>query len=212
MSKYWTYKKIKKVHNDLQFLTETNKDLNFYTFSDYLKIFKLIFNYKKNFPNIPVEIFIIIIEMKFNLELQQNHIFNNFNLYLSMIQLIFKRQNFSKIGHFSFYNQYYFNDLNNQYNYDSFYDIANVTIGMGHVIFLSLDKKYKKYFFRFDGGSNGFEVEHNYSQYKKLNIEKHLNKLMKFKDILKFLKSKRNICLDSSYFGLVYNKNNSIIF
>ena len=209
MTTYWKEKKITKVLKDIEFLKKENNDLNFYIFYDYLFVLKLILKFKISI-HIPTELIIKIIETKYNLELSENEIFNEYNLYLSMIQLIFNKKNFANICKFSFYNQEFFTKVKNEFNYKSFNDIAHLPIGMGYVIILSLDKKYKKYFLRFAGGSSGHEVQFNHKKFENLKIEKYLHKLMKFEDILTLLISKKDIHPDE--FNNLGNLNNIIRF
>ena len=56
-------------------------------------------------------------------------------------------------------------------NYDNFYDIAIIYVSMGHIIALAKMKDNEFFFFRADGGSNGYEREHYYLRYKSLTSE-----------------------------------------
>ena len=59
-------------------------------------------------------------------------------------------------------------DIMNRYeNYPNFYDVGLISVGMGHVICLSYSKKNNKYFFRCDGGSNGWEREGYHKYYNR---------------------------------------------
>jgi len=56
-------------------------------------------------------------------------------------------------------------------NYDNFYDIAIIYVGMGHVIILAKMKDNEFFFFRADGGSNEYEREHYFLRYKSLTSD-----------------------------------------
>lgn len=78
-------------------------------------------------------------------------------------------------------------------NYNNFFDVALMYLGMGHVIVLSYHPKTKKYFLRHDGGSNGYEREAHHNFYKnydpELESEEQLfnhtiHKLITFKEFM----------------------------
>lgn len=78
------------------------------------------------------------------------------------------------------YKNYTFMTLNeiierkNNYNY--FYDIALTYMGMGHILLISYYPTKKKFFFRRDGGSNGYDRQEYYNKYKNFIIEEKENK------------------------------------
>ena len=53
--------------------------------------------------------------------------------------------------------------------YRHFYDVAIKYMGMGFYLVLSIDKNSKQFFFRMDGGSNGFDREGYFQLYKNMN-------------------------------------------
>ena len=74
-------------------------------------------------------------------------------------------------------------------NQKNIIDFSILNMGMGHCIVCALDPRDKKIFFRHDGGSNGWEREHNYNCIIKYdpNSKKKYNfiewmKLTKIKD------------------------------
>lgn len=73
---------------------------------------------------------------------------------------------------------------------DDYQHILNIGIiycGMGHISVLTMDKNTKKFFFRPDGGSNGYEREDYYNKYYILEPSKDenfKNRLLSFNDIL----------------------------
>ena len=80
-------------------------------------------------------------------------------------------------------------------NYNHFFDIGLKYAGMGHIIVLSYHTKSKKYFFRHDGGANGYEREEHYNFYYNYNPETdmsvkevffdfEINKLITFKEFI----------------------------
>ena len=68
-----------------------------------------------------------------------------------------------------------FNDIVNKYNIyllnnqKKLCDIAIHYLGMGHITVLTYDIKLEKFFFRRDGGSNGYEREINWDFIKNYN-------------------------------------------
>jgi hypothetical protein len=73
--------------------------------------------------------------------------------------------------------------------YDTFIDIGLTYMGMGHVIILSMDKKEQLFFFRHDGGSNGYEVEERFNTFKSFTISSYEDKtkVKTFDEILELL-------------------------
>lgn len=95
-------------------------------------------------------------------------------------------------------------------NYEKFYDIALIHIGMGHVIVLSYFPEKNMYFFRPDGGSNYYEREAYLEFYKNYNPndekeesfcfldEIKLHKLLKFNELKETLILFKNKNSDNS--------------
>ena len=80
-------------------------------------------------------------------------------------------------------------------NYNHFFDIGLKYAGMGHIIVLSYHSNSKKFFFRHDGGANGYEREEHNNFYYNYNpeIDKskntlffdyEINKLITFKEFM----------------------------
>jgi hypothetical protein len=69
-------------------------------------------------------------------------------------------------------------------NFEKFIDIGLIYLGMGHVIVLSMFKNENenKFFFRTDGGSNGYDREDNANMANNIDFSKKL--LLNFKQIL----------------------------
>ena len=69
-------------------------------------------------------------------------------------------------------------------NYPNFIDIASRYIGMGWIEIIAFCPKTKLFFYRCDGGSNGFEVEHNQKIYTHFDLQNNMEKALTFKDML----------------------------
>ena len=80
-------------------------------------------------------------------------------------------------------------------NYNHFFDIGLKYAGMGHIIVLSYHPQSKKFFFRHDGGSNGYEREEHRNFYLNFNpqyeisycdtfFDFEINKLITFKKFM----------------------------
>jgi len=54
-------------------------------------------------------------------------------------------------------------------NYTHFYDLALKYHGLGHILLISYYPPSEKFFFRMDGGSNGWDREAYYNKYKNYN-------------------------------------------
>ena len=67
-------------------------------------------------------------------------------------------------------------------NYNHFFDIGLKYAGMGHIIVLSYHPNSKKFFFRHDGGANGYERDAHYKFYLNFNPEYDLSKIEIFFD------------------------------
>ena len=72
--------------------------------------------------------------------------------------------------------------IKRQNNYQNFIDLGIYYLGMGHVKVLSMSKQNGKFFFRNDGGSNGYERESNYNLYK--NYQPKINELIGFNNAI----------------------------
>jgi len=68
-----------------------------------------------------------------------------------------------------------------------FVDFGISYIGMGHVVVLSMEKESKKFFFRRDGGSNGYDRQDNYDKYSKFVIDKNNENLMTFDYVINYI-------------------------
>ena len=90
-------------------------------------------------------------------------IINNFSLGLRILYCNLKTDQESNISGLTFLK---LKEIENRFeNYNNFFDIGVIYAGMGHVIVLSFVPSIKKLFFRYDGGSNGYEREDNYNYY-----------------------------------------------
>jgi hypothetical protein len=76
--------------------------------------------------------------------------------------------------------------------YDNFTDVGLTYMGMGHVMVLSMDKKSNKFFFRHDGGSNGYERDDNYNKYKTFSVENNPN-LKNFEEVVQLFVTNANL-------------------
>lgn len=95
------------------------------------------------------------------------------------------------------YNSFIFMDIKSikeRYdNYNNLFDIGFIYRGMGHIMVLSMIKckADKQLFFRFDGGSNGYEREINYKYYKEADIlDIGYYKCLNFDTIYEFITEK----------------------
>ena len=75
-------------------------------------------------------------------------------------------------------------------NYSYILDIGLTYMGMGHVKMLSMYKKNGNFFFRMDGGANGYERENNYNKYK--NYKPVINELLTFDQFIKEIEKNKN--------------------
>lgn len=96
----------------------------------------------------------------------------NFPLKLKLLYLILGNE--SKELH---YNGFVFMDIktikDRVDNYKNLFDIGFIYRGMGHIMALSMTKTKSdnQLFLRLDGGSNGFDREHNYKFFKDIEIK-----------------------------------------
>ena len=87
---------------------------------------------------------------------------------------------------FSFYK--YSSIIKNYELFDLFIDIGYIYIGMGHLITFSKLKKKNLFFFRKDGGSNGFDILFNDNYMNHINFDKVEHyKLLNCKQIVTIL-------------------------
>lgn len=111
--------------------------------------------------------------LKSNLKTEYVEFMNkcDFPLKLKLLYLILGNENEEL-----HYNSFIFMDIKSikeRYDtYNNIFDIGFIYRGMGHIMVLSMLKCKGKnqLFFRFDGGSNGFEREINYKYYKEADI------------------------------------------
>mgnify|MGYP001366664579 CR=1 FL=1 len=81
----------------------------------------------------------------------------------------------------------------NKEDYDYFIDIAMSYIGMGHIYVISMIKATGKFFFRQDGGSNGYERLFTYQNYQHFEpTEEYSDKLFDFKKMIDIVQSRKN--------------------
>jgi hypothetical protein len=71
----------------------------------------------------------------------------------------------------------------------NFLDIGMCYAGMGHCFVLAWIREEQKFFFRMDGGANGYDVEYNYQRYikTKLDFSKYQDKMMDWEELKTFL-------------------------
>jgi hypothetical protein len=105
---------------------------------------------------------------------------------LAMLFRIFSNKNAEiKIKNMTILSPYQI--IKDKNNYKYILNIAIIYCGMGHISVLTMDKNTKKFFFRPDGGSNGYEREDYYNKYYILEPSKDenfKNRLLSFNDIL----------------------------
>ena len=105
---------------------------------------------------------------------------------LAMLFRIFSNKNAEiKIKNMTILSPYQI--IKDKNNYKYILNIAIIYCGMGHISVLTMDKNTKKFFFRPDGGSNGYEREDYYNKYYILEPSKDENfkdRLLSFNDIL----------------------------
>ena len=90
--------------------------------------------------------------------------------------------------------------------YDHFIDIATSYIGMGHIYVIAMVKATGKFFFRHDGGSNGYESLFTYQKFQHFEpTEEHSDKLFDFKQILNIILERTNQEDQFSFSDLVIN-------
>lgn len=87
------------------------------------------------------------------------------------------------------------NDEHRNVGQKDFLDVGMCYAGMGYCFVLAWHKKQEKFFFRMDGGSNGYDVEYNYSRYilKKIDVSDKQDKLMGWQELRKFLSNNEDL-------------------
>ena len=84
---------------------------------------------------------------------------------------LYERIGYYKEYQFKYYTFMTLNEiLKRKVNYENLYDIALRYHGMGHILLISYHPKSERFFFRMDGGSNGYDREYNYNKYKNYDI------------------------------------------
>ena len=107
---------------------------------------------------------------------------NEKNIELIFLYIIKKKTFFDT---FSFYN---YKTIQKNYNlFDIFFDIGYIYVGMGHLITFSKIKDTNLFFFRKDGGSNGFDILFNDIYIQNIDFDKNKKKLLKCKELVKLL-------------------------
>ena len=79
--------------------------------------------------------------------------------------------------------------------YDNFINNADIYIGMGHFIAVAYTKVDKKLFFRRDGGSNGYEREDYYKNYKHMVPQEHFRMYDNIFDVLDYVYEHHKVVL-----------------
>ena len=103
------------------------------------------------------------------------------------IELIFL-YNIKKITFFDSFSFYNYKSIEKNYTlFNRFFDIGYIYLGMGHLITFSKIKNKNLFFFRRDGGSNGFEVLFNDVYIQNVNFEKHKDKFLNCNQLVKLL-------------------------
>jgi hypothetical protein len=76
------------------------------------------------------------------------------------------------------------------YGHTRLIDIGMSYAGMGHYHVLSWDRIEQKYFYRLDGGSNGYDRQANEEFFlTKLNLNNHKDKLLTFEQTINSIKN-----------------------
>ena len=145
---------------------------------NYIKQLKLIQNRYK-LPILPTEILSYIIELKYNIDDM-----NDLGVLLTYNDMV---KSYKKEGSEFLYGYFRFIDAEDITRLDKtlyYFDIATKYIGMGHVITLSIDKKRNKFFFKYGGGSNYYDIEETSKNNEKLpSLEKYKKNLFSIKQI-----------------------------
>jgi hypothetical protein len=193
----YSYNQIDKALCFFKNNTKLIDELNYlYTLNDFF--FSFILSLNKLKLSLPNEIIYFIYEIIFNRIIYsdfyinyENYIINDAIMYEKIneenIELIFlyiiKKKTF--FDTFSFYN---YKTIQKNYNlFDIFFDIGYIYVGMGHLITFSKIKDTNLFFFRKDGGSNGFDILFNDIYIQNIDFDKNKKKLLKSKELVKLL-------------------------
>lgn len=201
--KYYNYTEINTIINRIYYSKNSNLVLynefrEFYKNNNYfINLFKIL-QKKKRLPHIPTEILQYILELKYNLNNQedlgvllflneaiQSELSSNYNHSM----FTFRLYDFAVI--------YKYNEIDNYY-----LDIGLKPMGMGHLLKLCIDKKKRKFFFRMSGGEY-HEYIYNEKIMETLNQnEKYDEYLFNFKEItdkLQKLHLNSNLSINKKY-------------
>ena len=74
----------------------------------------------------------------------------------------------------------------NKEAYSHFIHLGHIYLGMGHIIGIGYSKITKKYFFRRDGGANGYECADHYNNYKDMQPEQYFRMYTSIFDIFDY--------------------------
>lgn len=98
------------------------------------------------------------------------------NILHNEILKLYQKIGYNKEYQFKYYTFMTLNEIiERKNNYENFIDIALKYLGLGHILLISYHIKSNKFFFRMDGGSNGYDRENNYNKYKKFDTNNHNN-------------------------------------
>ena len=113
-------------------------------------------------------------------------LYNYFNKINIELILLYNIKKYTFFDTFSFYK---YSTIKKNYNlFDNFIDIGYIYIGLGNLITFSKFKNSNLFFFRNDGGSNGFQVLYNDNYIKNVNFSKVKKyKLLNCKNLIKIL-------------------------
>jgi hypothetical protein len=142
--------------------------------------------------------------MKYSTETKYQILEEDANLLHKEILNLYKTIGYDKEYKIKLYSFMSLNEIiERKSNFEYFYDIALKYLGMGHIVLISYHQKSNRFFFRRDGGSNGWDREANYNKYKNYepdinNIEKEENPIDYSLDILYTFEQMMNIINNSS--------------
>lgn len=120
---------------------------------------------------------------------EKNFLENHIELKLRLLYTLLGSKVQGSVNNFSFLS---LEDIIDRYkNYPNFYDIGLLPAGMGHVVCLSYwpndsenPTKGGEYFFRSDGGSNGWEREGNYQYYSRSEFKTTCNTFSDLQEVI----------------------------
>lgn len=133
----------------------------------------------------------------------------NFPLEISLLFCHPQKSNqMIKYKYFTFYglNQILANIKHSKllYEHSRFLDLGQRYHGLGHWVVLSWDKKQKKFFFRLDGGSDGWQrTSREEFYFTKFNPEdeKYQNRMLDWKDVLDLITTDKIMNFDHIIFA-----------